>query len=59
MGITMIFNYALLGLALLFILLTKSDEKTTDDCHVPTHHHEHVEQEMDDLQKGKEIDKVE
>jgi len=60
MGLTMVFNYVLLGLALLFISLTKKDG-TNDDCHVPAHHHEHMEEEheMDDLKKQKEIDKVE
>lgn len=38
MGITMIFNYVLLALAFLFIMLTRKDG-TNEDCHVPAHHH--------------------
>ena len=60
MGLTMIFNYVLLGLALFFILLTKSDDKDVEHCHVEQHPHHHEEAlEMDSLNKEKETNKVE
>ena len=58
MGMTMWFNYGLLALALIFILFTKKDEKSTDDCHVPTHHHEHLENEMEALNKDNKTEAI-
>ena len=43
------FYYGLLTLALLFILFTKKDEKSTDDCHILEQNHENLE--MDPFNK--------
>jgi len=56
MSITMYFSYGLLALALIFILLTKKDEKTTDDCHMPTHLHKEELQEMEGVKVANKIE---
>lgn len=61
MGIAMNFNNVLLVFAFIFILMTKPDNKVTDDCTVPGHYHDKNGelQEMDDLDKEEFVNKIE